>query len=295
MNQTLRITLTTLAVVLAVLALLIVGALIGRQWFTPTAGRYGTMMGQGPAWQGSSATGRLGAGMMGRFAPQEAYPYGTGMMGGGMMGSGMMGSPMMGGGMMGAYGANELYGVEPLSIEEATQSVQEYIEALDDGELELGEMMVFDNHAYAQIVEQSTGIGAMEVLVDPVTGAVSPDFGPNMMWNLKYGHMGGFGIMGGFGTPSGSWGMGGMMGSSAEVVSDEMTISEAEAVEIAQRYLDTYLAGAQADEHADPFYGYYTIHIERDGETVGMLSVNGFSRAVWLHSWHGSLIESSGR
>ena len=77
-------------------------------------------------------------------------------------------------------------------------------------------------------------------------------------------------------------------------ISEEMAISEEEAVEIAQHYLDTFLAGAEADEHADPFYGYYTIHIERDGETVGMLSVNGFSRAVWLHSWHGNLMEMSG-
>ncbi len=46
-----------------------------------------------------------------------------------------------------------------------------------------------------------------------------------------------------------------------------------------------------ADEHADPFYGYYTLHILRDGETVGMLSVNGYSAQAFLHSWHGDFVE----
>jgi hypothetical protein len=29
--------------------------------------------------------------------------------------------------------------------------------------------------------------GAMELLVDKSSGAIFPEYGPNMMWNLKYG------------------------------------------------------------------------------------------------------------
>ena len=49
-----------------------------------------------------------------------------------------------------------------------------------------------------------------------------------------------------------------------------------------------------ADEHADPFYGYYTLHVNRDGQTVGMLSVNGYTGQVFPHTWHGKLLEMSG-
>jgi len=34
-----------------------------------------------------------------------------------------------------------------------------------------------------------------------------------------------------------------------------------------------------------------TIHILRDGQTVGMLSVNGYTRQVFVHTWHGDLVE----
>jgi hypothetical protein len=197
---------------------------------------------------------------------------------------------------MGYFQADPLLGIEQLSVEEAEQVVADYLESLGDEDLELGEIMVFDNHAYAQIIEASTGLGAMEVLVDPVTGAVYPEFGPNMMWNLKYSPMGAGGMMGMLSGVDGAgqgFGMGGMMGSPSDEVSGEMPISEEKAVEIAQDYLEAYVAGAEAAERADPFYGYYTIHIEREGEAIGMLSVNGYTRAVWLHSWHGELVETS--
>jgi hypothetical protein len=71
----------------------------------------------------------------------------------------------------------------------------------------------------------------------------------------------------------------------------DLPVTPSQAVETAQRYLDTYLPGAQADTDADPFYGYYTLHIVRAGETVGMLSVNGLTGQVFVHSWHGQLLE----
>src|SRR3972149_6768039 len=125
----------------------------------------------------------------------------------------------------------------------------------------------------------STGIGAMEVLVDPVTLAVYPEHGPNMMWNLKYGMMagaGGYGMMGSMGM--GPMGMGPRMGgcppqpgnAAAPQVSAEIPVTAEQAVEAAQRYLDQYLSGATVEDHADQFYGYYTLHILRDGETIGM-------------------------
>ena len=54
--------------------------------------------------------------------------------------------------------------------------------------------------------------------------------------------------------------------------------------------LDAYRPGITADDHADPFYGYYTIHTLADGEIEGMLSVHGATGRVWYHSWHGDFL-----
>ena len=44
-------------------------------------------------------------------------------------------------------------------------------------------------------------------------------------------------------------------------------------------------------EEVSPFYGYYTIDVERDGKIIGMLSVNGYTKQVFLHTWHGNFID----
>jgi len=53
--------------------------------------------------------------------------------------------------------------------------------------------------------------------------------------------------------------------------------------------LKGYLPGSKADE-VEPFYGYYTIHVLKDGAIYGMLSVNGYTGQVWYHFWHGPFL-----
>lgn len=211
---------------------------------------------------------------------------------------------MMGRGMMGGYGS--LYGGTPLSVDEARQAVASYLSSLGNDDLAIEEIMTFDNNAYAIVVEESTGIGAFELLVDPVTKAVFPEYGPNMMWNLKYGMhaLSGVEEMNGFGgygmMMGGGYGPGGMMDSfgfsnDAQVpdITADMPVSAEEAAEAAQSYLDTYSPGVDASYEITAFYGYYTLDIERDGEIIGMLSVNGYTRRVFPHTWHGTFIEMS--
>lgn len=73
--------------------------------------------------------------------------------------------------------------------------------------------------------------------------------------------------------------------------SAEVAVTAENAPAIAQTYLDSALPGTTADEHADTFPGYYTLHIERDGDVIGMLSVNAATGDVFLHHWHGDFIE----
>jgi hypothetical protein len=206
------------------------------------------------------------------------------------MGWGNHNPSMMGNGysMMGGYRSGNTANIKPLTVDQAKQAVESYLTGLNNSDLELKEIMIFDNNAYARITEKSTGIGAMELLVDPVSLSVFPEYGPNMMWNLKYGHMGGaVGMMGGYG------GMMGDRNANPGSVSATMTVTTDQAAKIAQQYLDQQFPGYQAASEPDPFYGYYTIDILKDGKPTGMLSVNGFSGQVFLHTWHGTFIEMS--
>jgi len=167
--------------------------------------------------------------------------------------------------------------IDALSLDESEDAIKQYLSTYSsDEELHIGEIMIFDNQAYAQIVEEETGKGAFEVLVDPSTLSVYYEQGPNMMWNLKYGRM-----------------RGGMMGSVNYGDGINLPISGEEAIQIADEYLIRRGYELTIDERADPFYGYYTIHTIKDGEVYGMLSVNGYSGQVFIHTWHGDFIEMS--
>jgi hypothetical protein len=248
----------------------------------------------------------LGAGLFygGMYFASTRYGYAPyGMMGGfgpgGMMGNYGYNNPNnrtygYGPGMMGGPGYGGLGNVKPISVEDARTAVESYLGVLGNDDLAIKEVMVFDNGAYAIVEEKSTGIGAFELLVDPVGLSVFPEYGPNMIWNLKYGMMSGSDSYG-----SGMMGGGGMMrgwyGNNVQVpdISAEMSISSKEAAQTAQRYLNTYLPGVTVSDEVTVFYGYYTIDVERDGKIIGMLSVNGYTKQVFLHTWHGNFVEMS--
>lgn len=263
MTKVIRNILIGLGILSVAGGLVLAGFLLGRGigfrsgWFSPAF----RMMNNFEARSGAGRYG-FGVGMMGR---QQGYVPG----------------------MMGGYG-NDPTNLTPLSLDEAYQSAEKYLANLSISDLKIAEVMVFDNNAYVRVIEQSTGTGAFELLVEPYSQIASPEPGPNMMWNLKYAGInhqqmmgGGRGMMGYFSanvTP--------------EAVTTEMTLTSGQALEAAQKYLDIALPGTTTAEDADAFYGYYTIDILKDGKTVGMLSVNGFGGQVFLHTWHGTFIEA---
>ncbi len=214
------------------------------------------------------ANGGFWNGMMGYG---NGYGYGNGMMNGygGMMGysGGMMGYGNggngfghCGAGIDGGYGAN----TNPITIEKAKEAAGQYLASTGNSDLALTEVIEFDNHFYAGVKEKSTGIHASELLINKYTGAITPEMGPNMMWNTKYGHMG-------FGAA-------------------QATVTEKQAIENAQKFLDSSLPGTRAAD-VDAFYGYYTIEVTKDGKVYGMLSVNAYTGAVWYHNWHGAFVK----
>ena len=177
-------------------------------------------------------------------------------------------------GMMGMMGGPVAADASPIGIEQASTAARNYIARFGTQNLELGEVMEFGANYYAQAVERDTGVHAFEILVDKYTGAVFPEMGPNMVWNTKYGMMGG------------------MMGWRRSGQPMDMTVGPERAQELARQYLKTQ--GLQLDvAEPDRFYGYYTLHTVRGaaGDVEGMLSVNGYSGEVWYHVWHGPFIQ----
>ena len=175
------------------------------------------------------------------------------------------------GGCMGRWG----YGASTttsLTISQAVDIAKTYVGSLDNPDLEVKEVEEFTNNFYVLVVEKSTGNGAFELLIHKATGIVTPEMGPNMMWNTKYS----------FGMGWCNW----VTGTSTETVT--VTIEEAKAQ--AQEYLNSYLVGATVGDVTE-FSGYFTIEVLSNEEPYGMLSVNGFTGQVWYHTWHGAFIQ----
>ena len=278
MNKTLSTTLTVIAVLALAGVIFFAGSMYARTNAFGPSMMYG--WNNDNAYGPSMMNGR-GPTMMGGYGNNTANGYGPG----GMMTNGR------GPSMMGGYGYNSA-NVTPLTIDQTKAAAEKYLANLNNFDLEIAEIMVFDSNGYAIVKEASTGIGAFELLVDPVSQIAYPEHGPNMMWNLKYSGLNHDNMMGGFGGMMGGNMMGNWNSTSSLDVSAELTVTPEQAVEYAQKYLDANITGATT-EHPMQFYGYYTLDFEKDGKIAGMLSVNGYSGQVFLHTWHGTFIEEA--
>jgi len=233
----------------------------------------GTTRGSGYGMMGYSSDsdfnggyGHMG-GMMGGYSDSGNYGNGFGHMGG------MMGSN--------GWGSNQEFDPSDIKpLEDLKENVMKYLEYFD-GDFEIEDIFVYSNSDYYfSIVEEDTGRGAMELLVNPITGYVYPEFGPNMMWNTEYGMHG-----------SNGYGMMGMMGGFFNKSDEEDVISQEDALDKANEDLGELDEDFIAEEGGHAFYGYYTFHVNEEDDLKGMLSVNAYTGDVWFHNWHGNLIE----
>ncbi len=217
-------------------------------------------------------------------------PYGGGgmmggdMMDGGMMGDDMMGDDMMDGGMMdggmmdmmmGMMGGMTMMGgmmgyysgvPAPLSHDDAEAIAEQYLASTNNPDLEIDEFEEYSHNFYVSLIEKSTGRGAIEIIIDRYSGSFQPE-PQSMMWNSNYGMMG-------------------------QYQTAEMVITSQQALKTAQDFLDIVYPGTEADEIVS-YYGYYTIMTTLEGKHYGMLSVNGYTGAVWYHTWHGMFISGA--
>jgi len=176
---------------------------------------------------------------------------------------------------------------QTITIDNAVQLFQNYLTRLGNPNLALHEVEEYTNNFYASYYEKNTGIFAFQMLIwkpgsiwtggmmgnGMMSGIVMPEPGPNMIWNTKYGVMGG------------------MMRIYQQAPTSSMTVTPEQAKAIAQQYLASSFNGTSAGD-VDTFYGYYNVDVLSNGNTFGMLSVNGYSGQVWYHSWHGAYIQT---
>jgi hypothetical protein len=275
MNKTLSTTLTVLAILALAGGIFFAGSMYAR------ANAFGPSMMNG--WNNNNT-----------YGPSMMNGRGQNMMGGN---GGMMNGNS--GNMMNGYNNTDL---TPLTVDQAKAAAEQYLANLDNSDLQIAEVMIFDNNAYVVVKETSTGNGAFELLADSASQIAYPEHGPNMMWNLKYGGLNHQYMMGANSGMMG--GSGGMMSGDGNMMSGwdstvpvdasaTMTVTPEQAIAYAQKYLDTNISGTTAATDPIQFYGYYTLDFEKDGKVAGMLSVNGYSGQVFLHTWHGTFIEET--
>jgi hypothetical protein len=286
---------------IVVLALVVVGALIGAGFLVGRTAteRQAALVGPDAAnpnrpgtaqgWNNGQAPFN-GPGMMQGWDDGQGPFNGPGMMQGRGLDRGRRQGSLDDFGRMPMFGGALPANVEPLTIDATRTAVEDFLAGLGRDNLAMGEIMVFDNNAYAVIDDTTTGQGAFEVLVDPATKTVHLEFGPSMMWNTTYGMHGT--------DPIYATGMMRMMGGRGQfgpqtAPADTTPLTETEARAKAQGYVELSLAGQTVSEKAEAFPGYFTFDLEKDGTPTGMLSVNATSGQVWYHNWHGRFVEMS--
>lgn len=167
-----------------------------------------------------------------------------------------MPDPGMGGGGGGMMGRQVWLGGDGLPVQGIAQARARATLAAAGRGLRPGEVMQFTENFYVEL-KDAAGQPATEVLVNPSDGSVSTEQGPAMMWN------------------SGS---------------RDATVSPDQARAVADDWLRANLPGQATVADVKGFPGYYTIDTESGGDTVGMLSVNALTGAVWYHTWHGNFV-----
>jgi hypothetical protein len=202
-------------------------------------------------WLGRWTSPGAGVDLVGRPAADSGPNTSSrGMPGGGMMGNGNGNGNV--GGSMGARVWSAGNGVPVASLDAARARAAQ---AAASAGLHPGEVIQFSNGFYVEL-KDAADAAVTEVLVDPVSGAVSTEPGPAMMWNTG---------------------------------SRTASVSLDQARTIATQWLGSR-RGGETVQSIDAYPGYYTLDTAAGGTLVGMMSVNATTGSVWYHTWHGAFV-----
>jgi hypothetical protein len=160
-----------------------------------------------------------------------------------------------------------------ITIDQVEELVKDYLR--DNSNLRAEEIIEFANDFYVRFSEKDTGINAFVALVHPYNGRLYPGHHPDKYWNTEYRDEA-------------------VDVTSNRVTSDmgssPMTVTEEQAWNDAQRFIERHLPDGQAGA-VERFYGYYIIPVLMLEDVIGLLSINGYTGEVCYEACHGSLID----
>ena len=159
-----------------------------------------------------------------------------------------------------------------ITIGHAIEIVEGYLRQRNDPNLEIKEILEFENYFYVETLEKDTGIRLFTALINPYNGFLSPQPHPDEVWNTRYKT-----------TLEMMWG-------SPSPSIAPMTITEREAKEYARALITSTLSEADVGE-ALPFYGYYTVRVILDGKIHGLVNVNGYTGQSCYQYCHGQFVD----
>ncbi len=166
-----------------------------------------------------------------------------------------------------------------LTMDQVEERVKDYLRDLNDSNIQVEEIIEFANRFYVRFSEKDTGINAFAALINPFTGRMYAWHHADKFWNTKYK---GESYRLSTGEPQ-----------PIDWPSGPMTITEGQALSNAAEAILGPRGIADADVgSAQPFYGYYTIPILRQGNVIGLVNVNGYTGTVCYESCHGSVLDS---
>jgi hypothetical protein len=154
-------------------------------------------------------------------------------------------------------------------------AVRRYLERQDNPDLAVARQLEFYSAYQIDVIEQSNSRYAFGLMVGKDSGQVSPKAGPNIFWNTKYGAQ--------LGEIGDGYGMVGHLTTST--VTDEMPLAESEARSLAATSVRQIDDDLKLDGEPRSYYGFYQFDVDKDGELVGELAVNGYSGQVWYEQW----------
>jgi hypothetical protein len=153
-----------------------------------------------------------------------------------------------------------------LSMDEIIKAGNEFVANYKTG-IQLVRIIETSKYFYMAFRETGSGIGAFEILADPVTGQFGLETGPTQLWNTKYGF----------------WG-------SSNVMNNNIPREQAQFR--AMTYLKNQNSASSIDPDPIVFYGYYTFFERQADQIIGVISVNGFTGDVEPHSWLGNVLQT---
>jgi hypothetical protein len=185
--------------------------------------------------------------------PPLGHGAAGGAIGGGMVG---LGSPY-------APGTISI----PITSNKALDIVDKYLRKTNNEDLFADRLYEYNTHFEVELRERDTRRGAFELLIDKFNGRVTPEEGPNLLWNTKYGLNGNY-----FG------------------VQPPMTLSLDDALRQVGEFIKRTSPELKVSGDVIEYYGYYEFHIVQDGKLAIEANVSGFGGQLWIENWHGSAL-----